>query len=983
MAVGASPQWHPLTLALATPTILNMTHLPARNAASSLRQRAFALLLISLMTAGLLSAPTPAVAATQTISGAVVALELPGFGEPSESYAMQPPWEGGQCNYFSYAYRLKCLKALYMPGFGSDNEFAMITTSGGCATNQTQTTSCYGRNDLAGDGTRRLRPLPVRGAHRFIQLTSVTDSSEWANTAGWGVNPSSPSSTSGRFDLKDGQPSLTEVFCGLTELDEGGDVYCWGRDGINGAIPTPVSLGEGFVNLSSSGAEHQDGSIYIFTQNPPTFALELRKVSRGLAGHNASAEDRVVVLPGYSSLSLDSYEWVEGDPLIDEPEVEGATFWRHSAQVSWDSRMSAVCLVSSVGALSCGQIVPFPIWESIGDVEFDISLATHGLLGIQDVNGTEIGPDSFVYEGGALYPAGLSSLSERGSYGTVCGRVEDTYRCTNVYGAAMDTYSASEASRSLGENLGGDIGDLAAVVSLSSRQSGWFEEPANVQPFPDNYEKLVGNDMWWCAQDVGAVSCAPSRYEQAGFGPSDPGVLEYLDLNGDGRLTVGNEIPLECGVGFECSFEADTMSLSGNVVSMVGTLARTPRTSINISGILRLSDGQPAAGQMEWRSNDGLLRSSIVILAGGRFSLPARTGAGTVSYLPYTRVGDTMGGPAVCPTIGTPGVWSSACTTGYGTVAFTKDFTGSLAGLDLTLPTFAGEQRTLRLQFGDEATGILGARLSYVGGPDPTCEISTTTLGVLRACFTFSFTPVFENNTYGPTANSAGEITLYSPTESDIEYEISTTASDGIQWSDRRVSFQDDGATPDAWVFPGLIFAATPSNMTMARGGSIQVASSVSVDGLDPAFGLAARLVPLSGQVKACSSEAVTSESDAEGDLAFRVCPGASGAWRIVSADGSFFPSAPFTISVPLMVSSITLKGAKISSPFNPAVARRYSGAFTSSTATFAVTLTKAAKKAVVSAARCTRPTSGARTCKVTVKLNGTVETYTFVLNRK
>lgn len=342
-----------------------------------------------------------------------------------------------------------------------------------------------------------------------------------------------------------------------------------------------------------------------------------------------------------------------------------------------------------------------------------------------------------------------------------------------------------------------------------------------------------------------------------------------------------------------------------------------------------------------------------------------------------------MGGPAVCPTIGTPGVWSSACTTGYGTVAFTKDFTGSLAGLDLTLPTFAGEQRTLRLQFGDEATGILGARLSYVGGPDPTCEISTTTLGVLRACFTFSFTPVFENNTYGPTANSAGEITLYSPTESDIEYEISTTASDGIQWSDRRVSFQDDGATPDAWVFPGLIFAATPSNMTMARGGSIQVASSVSVDGLDPAFGLAARLVPLSGQVKACSSEAVTSESDAEGDLAFRVCPGASGAWRIVSADGSFFPSAPFTISVPLMVSSITLKGAKISSPFNPAVARRYSGAFTSSTATFAVTLTKAAKKAVVSAARCTRPTSGARTCKVTVKLNGTVETYTFVLNRK
>jgi hypothetical protein len=267
------------------------------------------------------------------------------------------------------------------------------------------------------------------------------------------------------------------------------------------------------------------------------------------------------------------------------------------------------------------------------------------------------------------------------------------------------------------------------------------------------------------------------------------------------------------------------------------------------------------------------------------------------------------------------------------------------------------------------------------------CEISTTTLGVLRACFRFGFTPIVNESyairTYGPTSNGAGEISLYSPTESDIEYEISTTAADGIQWSDRRVSFRDDGATPDAWVFPGLIFASTPSNMTMARGGSMQVASSVSVDGLDPAFGLAARLVPLSGQVKACSSEAVTSESDAEGDLAFRVCPGATGSWRIVSADGSFFPSAPFTISVPKMVAGITLKGAKISSRFNAAVSTSYSGAFTSSQATFKVTLANAAKKAVVSAARCTRPTKGARTCKVTVKLNGTVETYTFVLNRK
>jgi hypothetical protein len=238
-----------------------------------------------------------------------------------------------------------------------------------------------------------------------------------------------------------------------------------------------------------------------------------------------------------------------------------------------------------------------------------------------------------------------------------------------------------------------------------------------------------------------------------------------------------------------------------------------------------------------------------------------------------------------------------------------------------------------------------------------------------------------------------------------MEYEISTTAS-GVQWSDRRVSFRDDGAAPDAWVFPGLIFATTPGSFSVARGSSIEVASAVKVDGIDPAIGLSARLMPLEGQSKACSSEAVDSDSDEEGRLTFRVCPGATGAWRVVSADGGFFPSAPFIISVtsgasgtpqnppgtpttpPViartpMVSGITLKGAKISSRFNPRVSRKYIGEFTASTVTFKVNLTTAAQKAVVSATKCTRPTAGSRTCKVTVKLNGKVETYTFVLKRK
>lgn len=828
----------------------------------------------------------------------------------------------------------------------------------------------------------RIRPLPVRSTHDYIQLANVTQRQDQPS-AHWYSNSMSPNVTEGNYDRQN--EDEISVLCGLTGAVESGEVFCWGPD-VTGAVSVPFSLGTGFVNISPSGALHQNGSIYIFTRNPPSWNLELQKVSLGVLGHVADPDDRVVLLPLRSNLDLAAYVWDNYNPEIDDINQVGTTFWRSNAQVNWSGPGGAVCIVSQSGEAHCGRVVPFPLWRSLGDAEFDARMLPFGLLDLKDSFGNQLGADEYLPEDPSLIPAGISSLMDSGSFGSTCGRIAETYRCTTVYGSGDEIdFGGWAMSQPMEDgNPGGSVGDLLASIQGNYRSLLWHADPNQEQPFPAEYEKLVGTDIWWCALGAASASCAPTRYEQGGFGPNRPGVLDYFDQNDDGSLAIGTEIPLACGVGFQCSFDPDTMVLNTSVLTMTGTLTRTPRTSVNLSGILRLSDGKPAAGQMEWRSSDGLLRSSIAIAAGGRFSLPARTGPGIVSYLPWGRDYKGMIGPAECPSIGTVGIWTSGCTTGYNTVAFTKDLTGSLAGLDLTLPTFAGEQRTVRLQFGDEATGILGARLAVADkGPDPTCEISTTTLGVLRACFTFSFTPVFENNTYGPTANSAGEITLYSPTESDIEYEISTTASDGIQWSDRRVSFRDDGATPDAWVFPGLIFAATPSNMTMARGGSMQVASSVSVDGLDPAFGLAARLVPLSGQVKACSSEAVTSESDAEGDLAFRVCPGATGSWRIVSADGSFFPSAPFTISVPKMVAGITLKGAKISSRFNPAVSNRYNGAFTSSQATFRVTLTKAAKKAVVSAARCTRPTSGVRTCKVTVKLNGTVETYTFVLNRK
>ena len=200
-----------MTPALATLTILNMTHLPARAAASPLRQRAFSLLLIALMTAGLLSAPTPAAAATQTIGGAVVALPL--------SYYTSAPWEGGGCE--TNAYRLKCMKALYLPGFGANNVEASVFGEGGCATKSSGNTLCYGLPGFAGDGTNRTRPLPVAVAHRYVQMARVANLSPYR--AEWRKNWNSPDESYG--NLSD-QLGLTVSSCGLTSPTDAGEVFC-------------------------------------------------------------------------------------------------------------------------------------------------------------------------------------------------------------------------------------------------------------------------------------------------------------------------------------------------------------------------------------------------------------------------------------------------------------------------------------------------------------------------------------------------------------------------------------------------------------------------------------------------------------------------------------------------------------------------------------------------------------------------------------
>jgi hypothetical protein len=763
--------------------------------------------------------------------------------------------------------------------------------------------------------------------------------------------------------------------CGLIEAI--GQIDCWGRL-VGGTAGERVSMGLGFVSLSSDGAVKEDGSLWIFTRIAPTWELNLTQVSRGIEGRAGLATDRLFLLPNHWSVYQSEGASAYPCGPEDEPSPTGWCWGGVGDPVTTPDTISArgwkniLCLKPAASDVTCALIIPIPMWQPLGTFSFDPVTQAAGSLGLT-LEGQPVGADAYLSNSDGVLPSESFSLVEGSTANDAkCGRLLDGYAC-----ASSD--DSAGAQFFYGNTGVVQVGPSRyAAVGFYSGSPAWTTMPD--QPYPDVVDELVGNPVWWCARSETTATCAPVTPPG-----SDQDVRTYLDRNADGRLDIGGEIPLSCGVGFSCTFEPSTMQLTDFVLAMTGTLRRTPRTPITLGGSLRLSDGSAATGSLTWRSNDGLLTSAVDLSTNGSFVLPARTGAGTIQFLPYRRDGSTMMGQS-CPRKGTSGVWGSGCTTGYGVVAFTGEFTNSIAGIDITLPTFAGQQRTHRLVFGDETTPMPGVSLLVAGSKEelPTeCTISLTTLGTMKACYSFEFSAIAENNTYGPTTDEDGYVSMYMPTGYDVDFAVYSTADDGIAWSEQQTSYADDGIAPDPWVFPGLIFASTPSTISMSRGGSAEVLSFVAVDGIDPVFGLGARLVPLSGQVKARCAETLEVMTDDLGSADFDVCPGSTGRWRIVSTDGSFFPSAPFLISVPPMVTRIRVSGAALTVPFTQGVSS-YAGQFTADRATFTVTLSSAARNAgaKIRATTCTRPPSGSRSCTVSVALDGTVEAYTFTLRR-
>jgi hypothetical protein len=280
---------------------------------------------------------------------------------------------------------------------------------------------------------------------------------------------------------------------------------------------------------------------------------------------------------------------------------------------------------------------------------------------------------------------------------------------------------------------------------------------------------------------------------------------------------------------------------------------------------------------------------------------------------------------------------------------------------------------------------MAGVALSGVG-PEQ-CSITTIDgLGGLYGCVRFAVNPTEWWSDYRPkvVTDADGNATIWMPTDVDIELTASLTEADGISWSEVLDSFYDDGLNPDPYLFPGLIVAATPEPMTILRGQLATIDSAVLVDGIDPAYGLSAALEPVDLVSSTCAStDELVDTSDETGEVTFTACPSGTGEWRVVSTDGSFFPSAPFEITVasPPMVSSISLRGATLDEEFS-SLDFSYDGYFTGTSVRFTVGLESAARRARVSASSCRRPTSGARSCTVSVTLNGITDIYTFNLRK-
>ena len=884
------------------------------------------------------------------IEDAVVVLNLPEaevrYGEADGSVsAAYFDWSDGDQS--SGGYRLPGRgRAQYIAGFAGGNATAVIAADGGCAVKSvTGAVWCFGRNSLDGDGTRRDIPVP-----RLVPGIAASNLEYVSTYNNWTL----------RFYPSAGEDEeLTSNFSfnGMCALTTGGNVNCWGKNGTE-SILAPTTIVEGNVaQLHPNGAITTEGRILGWSTLPVDGESEiaLRQIGQlpsGTAVSTASIERAFVSGRQYSYQYFNDWnDYVHERRSV--PQFFGMVNGVPATILGWGLEPLATTFAgqfSGVDELNFGVLTSDPVladaFSHLGDVE----------IRELDVAGNWIPTNS-----------------------DVCIRDDRAISCAQDYESSSSSNSGS-VTQDGSQIYNWDQYRTILVPEFEPR----FVLPSESIAGPDS---TVATGEWACSiLATDSVSCGPVAWYEtpdpadSKWGYSSDAFVRN-DRNLDGYLTLGTELPISCGVGFQCDFDAEKLSIVGNYVTAIGTLTRTPRTSVTVGGAVAFDDGTVVSGgTVSWRSSDGLLSSSASIQSNGIFSLPARSGDGRISF--GVNYENYVGCPAAWSEVEVVEMEQRACVTQLQSATIDVALTGSLTGRQVTLPTVVGEPRTISLRFGDGETPIAGVRLS--GSAQGECVITEAVgLGGLYAC------PSFHIGNYEgerPTLKTGadGTATIWMPTGEDVALTASMIEADGITWSDTLDSFYDDGSNPDPYLFPGLIVAETPAPMTILRGQLATIDSAVLVDGIDPAYGLNAALEPVDSVNSTCAStDELQDTSDESGEVTFTACPSGSGEWKVVSTDGSFFPSAPFEITVtsPPMVSSISLRGATLGEAFSSSVFS-YDGYFTGSSVRFTVRLELAARRARVRAAACSRPTSGVRSCTVSVALNGVTDVYTFNLRR-
>ncbi len=893
-----------------------------------------------------LSAQTANAVVSTTIEGAVVVLQLP-YAEVSETedYSRYFDWsEYGEHD----GYRLPPPgRGQYIAGFGGNNLTAKVTSDGGCVIkNGSGEVWCFGREQLDGDGTRRNIPVPRKLvgliANELQYVRTLGSGTSWELTESAGTDWES----SGRLRA-------------MCALESSGSVKCWGANGDDLLLGPTEVRGE-ISRLFQGGAVSEEGELltWEWVHENDANRLELREVGKIPESVDLDSLDVLFGGWGWNSHHRAEYRSGEGDVSLNENtykySVEVASIGDRLFRLDgWRANPIGTVLpddLVGIGALDWGFSPDDAAIEDKYSPTFDVTLRELDVVGspVRD--------------------------SERD-----CVRDVDVLRC--VRDDAWDWLSEDTSG-----TITGDAGERSWDY--------WMYRGYNLPEYRDLFEipadslSVVEGGGWACVirGTTRGVDCAPvSQYVRPvaadDYWRYQSDVFVRRDRNLDGLLTLGTEMPINCGVGFQCDFEAESLSQVGSYVTAIGTLTRTPRASVTISGSVEFDDETAVSGgSVLWESSDGLLRSSAAISSSGTFTLAARSGDGaiSVSVTPYQYVG--------CPPLdGTivNVVTQPACLTAISSASISVALSSSLTNRRIVLPTIPGEERTIDLRFGDGETPMAGVSLS--GSATGSCTLTDVDgLGGLYACADYQLSSDYYSESFVVQTGGDGTATIWAPTEVDVALTASMTESDGITWSDTLDSFYDDGPTPAPYLFPGLIVAATPGAMSVRRGEEATVESFVLVDGIDPAFGLSAVLEPVDGQSTTCVATGdLTDTSDENGEVAFGTCPNVTGDWRVVSSDGSFFPSAPFEIAVtsPPMVSSIAIRGAALDDEFSP-TAFIFDGYFTSNSVRFTVRLDPAARRARVSTPSCRRPTSGVRTCTVSVSLNGVTDVYTFNLRR-